>query len=195
MMVELNLLDTSQAHVNPNIGVDNPDLHQLLRFYLQPNFTAAIEIDTRSTTLDPGKALPLNIQVTALVKIQIDLVVPIPHLPPAVIGVYNWRGEILWIADLARLLGLTDRSIDRHHRQFQPTIVITKTTGNESKTIGFVVDEISEIEWCQTELIFDGFQPQQLQWVKGYGISATGEKLAILDGQKIIDRADLHAEI
>ncbi len=201
MMVELNLLDTSQAHVNPNIGVDNPDLRQFLRFHLQPNFTAAIEIGTRAATLDLGKALPLTTQVTALVKIQLDLVVPIPHLPPAAIGVYNWRGEILWIVDLARLLGLTNRSIDRHHRQFQPTIVITSgaTTGSEAKTIGLVVDEISDIEWYQPELIVepiaDSSNPELYRWIKGYAISAAGEKLAILDGQGIIDCADLHAEI
>ena len=43
--------------------------------------------------------------VTELVNILVDRVVPMPHLPPAVMGVYNWRGEILWIVDLAMLLG------------------------------------------------------------------------------------------
>jgi positive phototaxis protein PixI len=200
-MVKLNLVNESQARLTRKIGVDSTDLHQFLRFRLQPNFTAAIEIDAREAKLHVGAASPLVIRVTEIINISIDVVVPMPHLPPAVMGVYNWRGKILWIVDLAMLLGLTDRIADRHHRHLQPTIVITSaaTTGSEAQTIGFVVDEISDIEWCRSDLmiepIADQFHLEQSQWVRGYAISATGEKLAILDGQAMIECANLHADI
>ena len=196
----MNLVNENQAHLTPKIGVDNPDLRQFLRFHLQPNFTAVVEIDHRGSTLCVGAASTLAIRVTELINMPIDLVVPIPHLPPAVMGVYNWRGEILWVVDLGILLGLTD-CITTHHRNLQPTIAISSaaTTGSEAKTIGLVVDEISDIEWYQPELIVkpitDSSNPELYRWIKGYVVSAVGEKLAILDVQAIIEHADLHAEI
>jgi positive phototaxis protein PixI len=196
----LNLVNENQAHLTPKIGVNNPGLRQFLRFQLQPNFTAVVEIDQRGGTLCAGAASTLAIRVTELINMPIDLVLPIPHLPPAVMGVYNWRGEILWVVDLGILLGLTDH-LTTHHRNLQPTIAISSaaTTGSEAKTIGLVVDEISDIEWYQPELIVepiaDSSNPELYRWIKGYVISAVGEKLAILDGQAIIERTDLHAEI
>lgn len=195
----MNLVNENQAHLTPKIGVENPDLRQFLRFHLQPHFTAVVEIDHKGSTLCVGAASTLAIQVTELINMPIDLVVPIPHLPPAVMGVYNWRGEILWVVDLGILLGLTDRTTT-HHRNLQPTIAISHaTTGHEAKTIGLVVDEIFDIEEYQSELIVkpiaDSSNPELYRWIKGYAISAAGEKLAILDGQAIIDCADLHAEI
>jgi positive phototaxis protein PixI len=196
----LNLVNENQAHLTPKIGVDNPDLRQFLRFHLQPHFTAVVEIDNGGSTLCVGAASTLAIRVTELINMPIDLVVPIPHLPPAVMGVYNWRGEILWVVDLGILLGLTDRTTT-DHRNLQPTIAISyaATTGHEAKTIGLVVDEIFDIEGYQSELIVkpiaDSSNPELYRWIKGYAISAAGEKLVILDGQAIIDCADLHAEI
>jgi positive phototaxis protein PixI len=171
--------------------------HQFLRFSLQPGLTALIEIE----------------RVMELVNIPIDRVVPMPHLPPAVRGVYNWRGEILWIVDLAILLGIGATA--QRFRSIQPTIVLSSAgeveTSNQrpeqssvsatevssAKTIGFIVDEILEIEWCQLDLL-DGSLPTHLnpelaQWVRGIWESPSGEDLLVLDGQTILDRANFHA--
>ena len=124
-------------------------------------------------------------------------------------GVYNWRGEILWIVDCARLLGLhlpgtaavkNRRSVDRY-RHFQPTIVVASNTtaSSETKTIGLAVDEIAEIEGYEIDLTIcpsgEGANPDIAAWIKGYGTSITGEKLAILDIPALFDRADLNANI
>lgn len=50
--------------------------------------------------------LPVN-QLVEILNVPIGQVVPIFHLPPWVPGVYNLRGEVLWMADLSHLLGLT----------------------------------------------------------------------------------------
>jgi positive phototaxis protein PixI len=149
--------------------------------------------------------------VLELVNISIDRVVPMPQLPPAIRGVYNWRGEILWIVDLATLLGL---GTERRYRSIQPTIVLSSAddvassqhqqqvataTGSSAKTIGFIVDEIMEIEWCQIDpsgsTLPDRLNPELAQWVRGVWESPTGEDLLILDGQAILDRADVRADV
>lgn len=45
-------------------------------------------------------------QITEVLKIELARIVPIPQMPPWVMGVYNWRGDILWMVDLGHLLGL-----------------------------------------------------------------------------------------
>jgi positive phototaxis protein PixI len=165
---------------------------QFLRFQLQPfdftqgtsNLMALMEIDL----------------VTELVNIQIDRVVPMPHLQPAVMGVYNWRGEILWIVDLAMSMGMNGSLL--RTRSLQPTIVLTSRVTTEHparKTVGLVVNEIAEIEWFDRDLIQSSvpahIHPKFLSWASGLVVSATGENLLILDGQKIANRSDFHSDI
>ena len=67
-----------------------PQALQYLRFYLEP---------------DTKIILPVR-QITEVLKIPVGQIVPIPHMPPWVMGVYNWRGNILWMLDLGHLFGL-----------------------------------------------------------------------------------------
>ena len=200
-MVKMNLIKENKAHLTLEASVDNTDLRQFLKFQIQPNFTAAIEITNNEKKSGIGSDSSRPIRVTEIINMQLDLVVPIPHLPPAVIGVYNWRGEILWVVDLSRLLGLTNRTIECHRYIFKPTIAIstTATTGSETKTIGLVVNEISEIEWYRSapiiEPIADNQHPELWRWMRGYTGAVAGEKLAILDSRAIMEAADIHADI
>jgi positive phototaxis protein PixI len=157
-------------------------MQQFLRFQLQPNLMALMEIDL----------------VTELVNIPIDRVVPMPHLPPAVMGVYNWRGEILWIVDLAILLGVTGSPL--RTRSLQPTIMLANGVKNgDRKTIGLVVDEIAEIEWFDLDLIQSpvptNIHPEFSRCVSGLLVSATGENFLVLDRQSIFSQSDLHAKL
>jgi positive phototaxis protein PixI len=168
---------------------------QLLRFRLESDLTAAIEI--------VGVTAQGENRVTELVNIPLDRVVPMPHLPPTILGVYNWRGEILWIVNFVTLLGLNPApgiSSPQHYRSLQPTIVLTNVTSSgNSMAIGLVVDRIDEIEWCQPNLARSA-SPHSLEtelapWTKGYWRSATGEQILVFEGQTIFDRAELHADI
>ena len=155
---------------------------QFLRFQLQPELTAVIEI-----------AL-----VTELVNLPSDRIVPMPHLPPAVMGVYNWRGEILWVVDLAVLLGA--RSSMSQHRNLQPTIILTSEVEGEDrqpKTVGFVVEAIAEIEWFDplAAVGTTDIDPKFSSWASGVLVTATGEQLLKLDGHTIVDRIDFNADI
>jgi positive phototaxis protein PixI len=187
---------------------------QFLRFLLQPHLMVLIELDARSQSTD---GVEVRQQVTELVNIQIDRVVPMPHLPPAVMGVYNWRGEILWIVDLAMLVGVAKST--KRYLSLQPAIILTvaedlDVSGSrlrtsqlaaaqetrQQRTIGLVVDEIAEIEWYELGLMRapeseDGIDPQLLGWVRGVMESATGENFLVLDGQAIFARGDVHADV
>jgi positive phototaxis protein PixI len=167
---------------------DRQNRYQFLKFYLQSNLPVVIAIQQGE-----GSA---NERVTELMNIPIDRVVAMPHLPSAVMGVYNWRGEILWIADLATLLELNPQTPHRT-KILQPTIVISNVapTG-EAKTIGLVVDTIADIEWYEPHLLPPlPHHPRLSSWLKGYWRSTTGEILPELDVQALLDRAELHADL
>ncbi|AFY94652.1 chemotaxis signal transduction protein [Chamaesiphon minutus PCC 6605] len=212
---------------------------QFLRFTIQPDLVALIEIDAHTQqrrsslregssserfpserfanananalkseeTSDLSASRPQRQQVTELLNIPLDRVVPMPHLPPTVMGVYNWRGEILWIVDLAKLLGLDTSA--RTDRSLQPTIVLTSITESDLShgsgenrsvsTIGLVVDAIAEIEWHSLETTHirapNHIYPELLPWSRGVWQSVTGENLLVLDGRSILDRADFHADV
>ncbi len=175
-------------------SVNRQNCQQFLKFYLQLDFAILIAIEC----------------VTELINIPIfsgsereNRVIPMPHLPSAVMGVYNWRGEMLWIVNLAKLFGLDPLPSSLQARIVRPTIVIgnaATTSLGDVKTIGLVVDSIAEIEWYKPHLdpnlaISNPLDSTLLPWIKSYWRSATGEILAELDGQILIDRADLHADL
>jgi positive phototaxis protein PixI len=177
---QLNLVTKDRANESSLKQIDL----QFLKFQLQPNFTTLIEVEL----------------VTELVNVFVDRVVPMPHLPPTVLGVYNWRGEILWIVDLAMLIGVTESP--RRYQNPQPTIILSSGNNNkdrQQKTIGFVVDEIGEIESGQLELIkstdSDNIYPELSNWTRGWWESATGENFLVLDGHAILNRTDFHADL
>ncbi len=46
--------------------------------------------------------------VLSTLQVPREQIIVIPDMPTWVMGVYNWRGEILWIIDLAQQLDLVD---------------------------------------------------------------------------------------
>ena len=157
---------------------------QFLRFQLQVDLMALIEIDL----------------VTELVNIPSDRIVPMPHLPPAVMGIYNWRGEILWIVNLATSIGASLPA--GRVRSLQPTIILSSGATPEDRlqtTVGLVVDELDEIEWFDLAAIQspvpDDVYPEFSEWANGWWISATGENFLRLDGQKILTGTNFNADV
>ncbi|MBD1931525.1 MULTISPECIES: chemotaxis protein CheW [Cyanophyceae] len=157
---------------------------QFLRFHLLPDTTAL---------------LPVH-QMTEVLTIPINQIVPIPHLPAWIMGVYNWRGEILWMVDLGRLVGLTPLYQHAISRSTYTVIVIhsaqqvlvkqrigTQITGR--KMLGLVVNQVEDMEWCDPNLIQSPLQSavtlELLPFLRGYWIKSTGEMLVVLDSESV----------
>lgn len=80
------LATTSAGKLAPNFVGE-----QFLRLYLDS---------------ETGALLPIT-QLTEVLNVPCSQVMPIPHMHSWMMGVYNWRGEILWLVDLAHLVGIT----------------------------------------------------------------------------------------
>ncbi len=146
--------------------------------------------------------LPVN-QMTEVLTIPVSLVVPIPHMPAWVIGVYNWRGEILWLVDLGHLIGLAplyQQEITRSNYTAIVTHSAAQVTSKQRggsqisgrKMLGLVVNGVEDMEWCDTNLIQSPPQsavtPELVPFLRGYWMKPNGEMLIVLEGEAIISR-------
>ncbi|NEQ24356.1 MAG: chemotaxis protein CheW [Microcoleus sp. SIO2G3] len=52
-----------------------------------------------------GDALLLLEQITEILNVNTADILPVPEMPSCVLGIGNWRGEMLWLIDLNDLVG------------------------------------------------------------------------------------------
>ena len=156
---------------------------QFLRFHLEPDITALLAVE----------------QMTEVLTMASSEIVPIPHMPAWVMGVYNWRGEILWMMDLGHLVGLTPlyqqanslsnyTAIVVHSAQSGRQQSVSQNTG--SKMLGLLVNRVEDMEWSNPDLIQSPPQsvvsPELVPFLRGYLLKPNGEMLVVLDGNSII---------
>ena len=163
-----------------NDSLTSSTSEQYLRFYLEPNTTALLPIQ----------------QLTEVITIPISQIVPIFNMPAWVMGVYNWRGEILWIVDLNHLIGLTPWYQQIESCSLHSVIVLYIRTKNatssnlKSKMLGLVVNKIEDIEWCNSDLIqsppSSTVTPELVPFLRGYWLKSNREMLVVLNGEAII---------
>ena len=153
---------------------------QFLRFNLYPNTKAMLPIG----------------QITEVLKIQFSQIVPIPQMPSWVMGVYNWRGDILWTIDLGHLIGLNPWYQREINHSNHTAIVLSpnkeKRTNNGAAKInlGLVVSKVEDIEMF--DLVDIQVPPkstinsQIATFLQGYWLRPEGDTISILNGQEII---------
>lgn len=152
---------------------------QFLRFFLYP---------------DTNLMLPIR-QVTEVLKIQFGQIVPIPQMPAWVMGVYNWRGDILWMIDLGHLVGLNSWYQQEYNRSNYSVVVLSpykeknKDGAETNLSLGLVVAQVEDIETCNpTSIQSVCDSTTQLQsFLKGYWIKPNGEIISVLDGLAIVN--------
>lgn len=164
-----------------NFPASSSASEQFLRFHLLPNTTALLPIE----------------QLTEVLTISRDQVVPIFHMPPWVMGVYNWRGEILWVLDLGHLIGLNpwyQQSISTPTFTavvLQPQFKSATPNKDKSHILGLVVNRVEDIEWCSLDAIqsppLSAVTPELVPFLRGYWLKSNHEMLLLIDGQAIIE--------
>ncbi|NJR75372.1 MAG: chemotaxis protein CheW [Scytonema sp. CRU_2_7] len=152
---------------------------QFLRFQLVPDTTVLLPIS----------------HLVEVLTIAVDQLTPIPQLPAWVMGAYNWRGEVLWMVDLAHLIGLTPW----HQQGISATysIIVLRVrsmstlTNAENQMIGLVINRAEMMEWCDPDLLQspssdDVIAPELIPFLRGYQLKSNGEQLAVLDDEVIV---------
>lgn len=154
-----DLSDTITEQAGGN-GADSADDLRFLRFYFNDRETAL---------------LPLN-RIQQVLKVPVVEILPVPHMADYVLGIYNWRGEMLWLVDLAQQLGFASslpeiRSLDT------VTAIAIQT---EHKFLGVIVPQLRDIETHsphQLQPPTSVFPAKLLPFMQGYFISSSSPVL------------------
>ncbi len=137
--------------------------------------------------LTPGlQAMLPTEQLGEILRLEPRQIVPIFDVPPAVMGVGNRRGEVLWIVDLACLLGL-EPLFNQDCSHLYSIIVLQK----QNQVVGLAVNQVGQLVLCKASQI----QPSQAENIplklafclKGEKRSLYKKTLLVLDGEKLLE--------
>ncbi|WP_017315452.1 chemotaxis protein CheW [Mastigocladopsis repens] len=81
--------------------------------------------------------LPLE-QITEIIRVNLTEILPVPEMPSCILGICNWRGEMLWLLDLNHLVGYPPLTA-----AVSPVAMVV--TVNQY-TVGLVVPQVDDIE-------------------------------------------------
>jgi positive phototaxis protein PixI len=144
--------------------------HKFLSLHLGAKDTAVISLE----------------QITEVFQVSLTDICGVPQMPNCVLGIYNWRGEMLWLVDLEEMLGYAPILQAANSLSSLMAIVLER----EGKHLGLLVRSLMDIESldinqmkpASVELFYPGMTP----FLKGYFINSAEEMLLNLDATAII---------
>ncbi len=84
-----------------------------------------------------------NINVTEVITLSSEQIVSLPETAPCLMGITNWRGEVLWLVDVGIVMGkepLYRRSHNTSRSTFEGIVV-----QHQHYTVGLVVDKVTQM--------------------------------------------------
>lgn len=93
-----------------------------------------------------GLLIPLE-HTAGVLTLNKAQICPIPGIPPAILGVVNQRGKLLWVLELSDLLGLDQEAkiIPSYNLTLVVLTASENTTDERSRQVGCVVSVPKEI--------------------------------------------------
>jgi len=118
--------------------------------------------------------------VREVMSVYVDRIAPIPNASPFFLGTYNWRGQVIWVADLGQFLG--DRVLVDPN-QTEVSVLIVE---DQELVMGFAVHTVANTEWLDLSQMLppDLYVPTAMNsFIKGV-YPTTGSE----PGLKLLDR-------
>ncbi len=176
-----------------------PDPYQMLVLPSESTSQASTTSGEEFLRLRIGDNVPVLLPIQQLVEvlsIPEHQIMPMPHMPAWMMGIYNWRGEILWVADLGYLCGLTPWYQYPIHRSTYSAIILNLIDHSQDSTLtkahvlGLVVQQVEDMERCNLDEI-QSLSPVPIssiltQLSAGYWQKSDGTVSTILSGEKLL---------
>jgi purine-binding chemotaxis protein CheW len=89
-------------------------------------------------------ALPAS-GVREVMSVYFDRITPIPNASPFFLGTYNWRGQVIWVADLGQFLG--DRVLVNNNQNEVSVLIVEE----QELVMGFAVHTVANTEWLNVD--------------------------------------------
>ncbi|OUL19980.1 chemotaxis protein CheW [Nostoc sp. RF31YmG] len=114
--------------------------------------------------------IPLQ-HIAEVLQVSLTEICGVPQMPNCVLGIYNWRGEMLWLVDLEEMLGYPPLLQGPNLVSKMMAIVLE----NDGKYLGLLVHQLTDIEWLNTEQMkapsAELFYPAISPFLEGYFIN------------------------
>ncbi|MBX9258035.1 chemotaxis protein CheW [Desmonostoc muscorum CCALA 125] len=129
--------------------------------------------------------LPLA-DLRGVIQVALTEILPVPQVAEFLLGIMNWRGEAIWILDLAALLGATHWCRREGVRNSGMAMLIQV----QNQTVGLLVEQVNTIEVHDPQerlAISTSMLPTRLgSFLQGYFVDSQGSPLMLLDTQVVI---------
>ena len=79
--------------------------------------------------------------VREVMSVYLDRIAPIPNASPFFLGTYNWRGQVIWVADLGQFLG--DQVLVNTDTSEVSILIVEE----QELVMGFAVHTVANTEW------------------------------------------------
>ncbi len=126
--------------------------------------------------LQDSALLPLE-QIAEILRVNLAEILPVPEMPDCVLGICNWRGEMLWLVDLNHLVGFVPRSLAA---AASPIAMVVQVN---DQPVGLVVQQVNDIELHELEKLQPAaaglFPPKLLPFVLGILPGGSGTVLDV----------------
>ena len=124
--------------------------------------------------------------IIEVVPVSLAEICSVPQMHNCILGIYNWRGEMLWIIDLEEMSGYT--AITQEARLNSKMMVIVVQT--EGKSLGILVRKLIDIDWLDTNLMklpdSQLFKSEIIPILHGYFIHDSEKIIVNLDASAIV---------
>lgn len=125
------LTGSSQEHSSDFQELESPEGELHLRFFVPSSNEFALPATGIREVISPSP----------------DRITPIPNASPLLLGTLNWRGQVIWVADLGQFLG--DTAILNTDRPEIPVIAVE----DQDTMLGLAVDRIVGMDWLDIDQI------------------------------------------
>ncbi len=134
------------------IDVTQVKMQKFLHFYLSKEVAALVKVE----------------DIAEVLQIPGSKILPIPQMPKCVLGIYNWRDEMLWNVALNDLLGLAP--VNPNPSSVSSMAIVVALI--DGQYLGLVVEQVNDIEWHEQDSIQPPtaqlFPAQLLPFMQGY---------------------------
>jgi purine-binding chemotaxis protein CheW len=120
--------------------------------------------------------------VREVISTLADRITPIPNASPCLLGTFNWRGQVIWIADLGQFLG--DSLLVNVDRGEVSLLVVEE----QETVMGFAISNVADTEWLKINqmAITQSIPEGTSAFVKGEYSLGEGKFLHLLDQVSIL---------
>jgi len=125
--------------------------------------------------------------ITEVLQISLGDICGVPQMPSYIVGVYNWRDEMLWLVDLDEMLGYPPLSQTANMLAKMMAIVLEEN----GKYLGLLVRQLMDIELFDIHQMkapsVELFSPSISPFIQGYFINDEEKMIFNLDAEIILN--------